>query len=246
MPVLSAANVLQAKTGSSNATTTAPVALDNPTTPGGTVIVEINGPTTNPVMPADGWELDYYGTPSLQQMVFRYSDGPGGETSWTFTNFLGGTPFATAWHWRVTEWDLSLDPVSPLEAAAAATASGTGVATLSTGTTSVTNRAETVALAWHMWRRASNTAQTFDWSGHTNGFVERDEIRLTQATLEFDSCWSWAFTDTAAAAECTATVNLVTRNAGDNYYGMVVVYAADQPIMVDPPMQAMSSGGGQP
>jgi hypothetical protein len=239
MPVLSAANAIQAKTGTQAASTTAAVTLDNPTTPGGTVTVELYGPISWPGMPA-GWEFD--ATAGFQVWMFRYSGGPGGETSWTFS-----FTFPIDWIWRVTEWDATLDPVSPLDAQPGTnTAGGSGVATMSTGTTSTNVRAETVALAMHMWRFAPAQARTVSFGGHTNGFVERDENRWSTGAAEIDACWSWLFNDTAGTFECTATVSNSAPNASDTYYGLVVVYAADQPVMVDSPLEAMSSGGGQP
>jgi len=231
MPVLSAANAIQAKTGSSSNTTSATVALDNPTTPGGTVTVELFGPIAWPGMP-DGWEYDASTFSTGLAWMFRYSGGPGGETSWTWT--LG---FAVNWVWRVTEWDVGLDPISPLETWTANTASGVGVTTVSTGTTPTTTRAETVALAWHLWNWGGVSAQSFDWSAHTNGFVERDELRVTFPAgtgAEMDSCWSWAFSDTAGTFECTATTNTTPRHAGDTFYSLIVVYAATQPIIEMP------------
>jgi hypothetical protein len=229
MPVLSAANAIQAKTGQQANSATATVTLDNPTSPGGTVTVELWGPIVWPGMP-DGWEYDASVFSTGLLWVFRYSGGPGGETSWQWT--LG---FATNWFWRVTEWDTALDPVSPLETFANNTASGTGVTTVSTGTTPTTTRAEVVCLATHVWNRGSNTAQTFNWDSYTNGFVERDELRVTMGLSEFDVAWSWLFADTAGTFETTATVNTTPRNAGDTYYSLILVYAATQPVMVDTP-----------
>jgi hypothetical protein len=230
---LSAANAVQAKTGSVTATT-ADIALDDPTQEGSTVTVEVTA-SSIPLMAAgmagsvpDGFLFDACSilTPSRPQLVFRKPGLTGGEQSWTFST----APTTAIWMWRVTEWDTGLEPVSPLEAVSYGTASGTGVTSLSTGTAppggSNTGRGGLVCLAWHHWERQSNTAQAFDWSDHTNGFTERDEQRWTVGAQESDDCWSWLFSDVAGQFSCTATVNLTTRSAIDNYAALLVVYAA--------------------
>jgi hypothetical protein len=233
---LSAANVIQAKTASAGAVDPVTVALDDPTTAGSTVTVEMFGPIAWPGMPA-GWEFDA----TLDVLwCFRYSGGPGGETSWDWS-----PGFPNDYQWRVTEWDVGLDPVSPFEGWAGNNASGTGVTTVSTGISAPeTNRAEVVALAYHHWVRGATTAQAFDWSAHTNGFTERDEARVSFSTSEVDGCWSWRFDSTLGSNyECTATVNTTPRNAADVYYALLVVYAASVPEIVAGPTM-MSSGGG--
>lgn len=235
---LSADDVTQAKTGSATANTTAAVVLDTGTQEGSTVIIEISAggiPLTDPIsgttIPA-GFEYDANSfTDTVKYcFVFRKSnvaagEGVSGSTSW---DFVYTAPIN--WHWRVTEWDTALDPVSPLESFVSNWDLGTSPTSLSTGTT-LTNRAETVSLTWHMWTRPTNTAQSFDWSGHTNGFTERDELRITQGGNEFDSCWAWCFNSVAGAVETTATINLTTRNSSDIYTALLVVYAAAVPVV---------------
>lgn len=246
MPVLSAANVVQAKTGTLTNGNPAQVVLDAGTTAGNTVTVEMYGPALWPGMP-DGWQYD--GTaPDAAPLLwcFRRSgvaagEGVSGSTSWDWTYIA-----ATNWLWRVTEWDTGLDPVGPFEAfAAGTTQNGTGVTAQSTGTTPSTNRAEVVALATHSWHRLANTAQSFDWSGHTNGFTERDDTRATMGNAEYDLSWSWLFASTPGTFECTATVNLGTRAASDSYNSLIVVYAAATPEIV-PGAVVISSGAPAP
>jgi hypothetical protein len=232
---LGPANVIQARTGSVVEQTIAEVYLDNPTTEGSTVTVEMHGPVVYPGMPA-GWEYDGNEGAGPHLWVFRKSgvaagEGVQGSTGWTWSYFAPLT-----WMWRVTEWDSALEPVSPLEArAGGGTVTGSGVTTVSTGTTAQTSRAEVVCLATHVWQLPAASAQSFDWSGHTNGFVERDELRLSETGGEFDASWSWLFADTIGSFECTATVNTTPRVAGDTFRALIVVYAAAQPEVVPAP-----------
>jgi hypothetical protein len=227
MAVLSAGNAIQAKTGSLAAGNPASVALDDPCREASTVTIEIHGggaPISSVGTPPDGWSMDANSidTNAINVlMVFRKPNVAAGEQSWVF-----GYISANNWAWRVTEWDAELEPVSPLDAATAFADSGTGPATLSTGTTGTTGRGGVVCLAWHHWQRSSNTAQTMTFSGHTNGFTIRDELRFTAGTAEFAECWSWAFSEPAGSFETTATINLTTRSAVDLYVAQMVVYAA--------------------
>lgn len=230
-------NAVQAKTGSATAVDTISVALDAPTGDGGSVIVEMFGPIVWPGMP-EGFDFDFaYPASAPVLWVFRKSPTVAGESSWSWTNTIGGTPTATNWLWRVTEWDAGLDPVSGFEGSSGGNASGTGVTTLSTGTSAPeTRRSGSVALATHLWQLpGTNSAQTFDWSSHTNGFTERDELRVTLGTSELDASFSWAFGDTVALNyEVTATVNTTPRRAGDTYYAILAVYGAS--VLTDPPI----------
>src|SRR5215216_1749405 len=192
---LSASDVIQAKTViATTATTSTEVFLDAGTQAGSTITVELNAagsPITDlgtgiPV----GFEEDAVGfiggTAIKSLLVYRKrnvaaGEGVAGSTGWTFSDPYG-TPHA--WYWRATEWSASLEPVFPLEQSASTGQTGAGFTTISTGTTPDTQRSNAVALAWHHWQRPSTTAQTFDWSGHTNGFTERDEQRYTAGTME--------------------------------------------------------------
>jgi hypothetical protein len=237
MPVLSAANAVQAKTGSTTNNAVNEVYLDAPTAEGNTVTVELFGPNSYPGGPGAtvGWEYDANDGAGGRCWVFRRSgvaagEGVQGSTAWTWDS----TPVPFNWLWRATEWDQGLEPVSPLEAWASNLVTGVQ-ATVSTGTTPPTNRAEVVALAMHHWQMAAgNSAQTFDWDAHTNGFVERDELRFTATNTEQDICWSWLFASATGTFECTATANTTPKNVGDAYRGLIVVYAAAQPTMIDP------------
>jgi hypothetical protein len=227
---LSAANAIQAKTGTVGGAgqQTVDVTLDTPTQGGGSVIVEMYGPIVWPGMP-DGWEFDCSAIPAAAVLwVFRCSPIPAGESTWQWTDPIG----ARVWAWRVTEWDLGLEPVGPFETYSQNSASGASVATLSTGTTPATNRGEIVALATHLTtHQASAPGMTLNFSGHTGGFVERDEARLSLTNQELDVSWSWAFgTSAGATYECTATVNTSAPAAGDSYYALLGVYAASQPV----------------
>jgi hypothetical protein len=234
MPVLSAANIIQAKTGTVGGAglQDIDVVLDDPTTPGGTVTVQMYGPILWPGMP-DGWEYDcacIVGSPLL--WMFRYPDGPGGETSWPWHDPIG----ARVWAWRVTEWDTVLDPIGPYEFYAQNTDSGASVATLSTGTTPTTNRGEVVALATHVTtHQVGAPGMTLNFSGHTNGFAEQDEARLSMTNQELAASFSLLFADTPATFECTATVNTSAPAAADSYYALISVYAAAQPEIVAGP-----------
>lgn len=234
---LSAADVVQAKTRIvTTAATSTEVFLDAATQAGSTVTIELYA-AGNPItdvgtgIPA-GFEEDATGvvggTAIKSLLAYRKRDvaageGIAGSTGWTFTDPYGT---AHAWYWRATEWSRSLEPVFPLERSASTGQTGTTPTAISTGTTPDTQRPNAVALAWHHWQRPSNTAETFDFSDHTNGFTERDEQRFTVGAAEGDVCWSWKFLDTTGPVECTATINLATRNAADSYAGFVVVYAA--------------------
>jgi hypothetical protein len=234
---LSTANVVQAKSGQVTGNT-ASVALDAGTQAGSTVTIEISSmgapftdgsglATTVP----DGFELDNIGkiTGINCLWVFRKPDvaageGVAGSTAWDFTYATS----STGWCWRVTEWDAALEPTSPLEAIAANEASGSGVTTLSTGTTPTTSRAAVVALAWHYWQNAGGSAgsQAFDWTSHTNSFTERDELLYTVGTTRCASCWSWLFASATSTFECTATASTSPHAATDTYSGLMTVYAA--------------------
>jgi hypothetical protein len=227
MAVLSAGNAIQAKTGSLVAGNPATVALDNATAEGSTVTIEIHGggaPISSVGTPPDGWAMDANSVDTNTVnvlLVFRKPKVAAGEQSWDF-----GYISANNWAWRVTEWNAALEPISPLEAVTAFATSGTSPADLSTGSTWTTSRADLVCLAWHHWQRSSNTAQSMTFSGHTNGFTIRDELRFTAGTAEFAECWSWAFSAAAGTFETTATINLTTRSAVDLYVAQMVVYAA--------------------
>lgn len=239
---LSSANALQAKTGTAGANTTAQVVLDNGTTAGSTVTIEIAAGGVpimdgglNTGVPA-GFEFDAVSQASGARYLHAFhkcnvaaGEGVSGSTSWDFT-----FSSATNWHWRVTEWDTALDAVDPLEIWSTNFDTGTSPTTLSTGTTTQTGRADTVSLAWHNWHRGTNTAQSMTWTGHTNSFTVRDDLRWTSGTTEFGVCWSWAFNSSVGQMETTATINLGTRNAADIYQALLVVYAAAQPETVAP------------
>lgn len=231
---LSSANALQAKTGNVTATT-APVVLDAGTQAGSTVMVELAAGGV-PLMDGglqgripNGFEFDGVMTNAgLRYLhIFRKRDvaageGVAGSTSWDFS-YVAATP----WTWRVTEWDRGLEPIFPLEApVVSGFASGTAPTSLSTGTTQQTSRSDVVCLAWHYWDGNSQPTATMNWSGHTNGFTERDELRWTSGAFEIGSSWSWLFSQTTGPFECTATINKNPRDASDNFVAMLVVYAA--------------------
>jgi hypothetical protein len=232
VPVLSAANVIQAKTDSASNANPVDVVLDNPTTEGSTVTLEMWGPAAWPGMPSQpGWE-------GAQLWAFRRSDvaageGVAGSTPWTVTYFT-----ATNWMWRVTEWDRGLEPVSPFERAASNGVAG-ATSTLSTTTTSPdTNRAETVCLATHLWfTTGSDPTKHFAWTGHTGGFTERDQLRASFASSEACASWSWRFNSATGVYECTATEDTVT-GGGDSNHALLVVYAAT--TTVDAPAGVLS------
>lgn len=220
---LSEANVIQAKTGTADSLQTISVTLDNPTRGGGSVIVEMFGPTVWPGMP-DGWEFDCLAIPEAPILwCFRLPQVPViASPSWDWTWIS-----QTSWLWRVTEWDIGLDPVGPFEVSANNSATGASVTTLSTNTTPTTNRAEVVALATHVVAyNAAGPAVTLDFSGHTNGFIERDQARLSQLNAEWVASWSWAFPQATGTFETTATVTNSSPLAGDSYYALMGVYAA--------------------
>lgn len=235
---LSAANVIQAKTGSVTSAT-APVALDVGTQAGSTVTVEIMAGGV-PIMdggaggiPA-GFDFDAYSDASGAHYLHAFhktdvaaGEGVAGSTSWDFTYVV-----ATSWMWRVTEWDAALDPIGPLEVTVSNFATGTTPTALSTGATSVTGRTDLVCLAWHHWFRNANTAESMTWSNHTNGFTVRDSLRWTAGAAEFAGSWSWLFDTSTGPFECVADINLTTRSVNDIYIGMLVVYAAATPIVI--------------
>jgi hypothetical protein len=228
---LSSANVIQAKTGTADSLTTISVTLDNPTTGGGTVTVEMFGPSVWPGMP-DGWDFDCFAIPSAPILwAFRLPNVPAGLSSWGWTWIA-----PTSWMWRVTEWDTALDPVSPFEVTSNNSATGSGVATVSTGTTPTTNRAELVALATHVAvHTTSAPGMTLNFSGHTNSFTERDEVRLSLLNGEWQASWSWVFAEAAGTFETTATVNNSAPAGTDSYYALMAVYAASIPEVVPAP-----------
>jgi hypothetical protein len=229
---LSAANAVQAKTGTADSQQTISVTLDNPTSGSGdhTVIVEMFGPTVWPGMPA-GWESDCFAIADAPILwAFRRPQVPAGLSSWDWTWIS-----QTSWLWRVTEWDSVLDPVGPFEVSAENSATGASVSTLSTGTTPTTNRAEVVALATHVAvHPASNTGMTLNFSGHASSFTERAEQRLSLLNAEWDASWSWLFAQAAGTFECTATVNNSAPAAGDSYYALMAVYAATSVPLLNP------------
>lgn len=238
---LSATNAVQAKTGHLDGDP-AVVALDNPTLEGSTVTVEISQNAVIGIMDAGmpghipaGFEYDgcslINGISYLH--IFRKAPVTGGEQSWNFS--IG---FQAPWTWRVTEWDTALELVSPLEAISSGWAQGTSPTSLSTGNappTGTTDRSDLVCLVFFYWTRPAATAQSFDWSGHTNGFVERDELRWSTTGIEIDACWTWLFPSAAGQFETTATINLTTRSTQDGYAALLVVYAAAQPDIVAGP-----------
>lgn len=239
MAAITAANVIQAKTGSTGTgTTSAPeVVLDAGTQAGSTVTIELwafNTPFTVEGLEGrvpDGFETDAMSVDpngNAQLYVFRKRDvaageGVAGSTPWVF-----GYLSAIGWCWRVTEWDTGLDPVFPLEIAVSNWASGTGATTVSTGTTTSNGRADTVCLAWHFWSNGvgDGAGVTVSWGSHTNGFTERDELRGVVGSSDYCASWSWAFNTATAQFETTATNTISSRHATDNFWALLVVYAA--------------------
>jgi hypothetical protein len=232
---LSAANVIQAKTGV-NASSVAPeVVLDAGTQDGSTVTIELYAggvPFTDSGLGGrvpDGFETDVIGVSAAGAKlayVFRKRNVAAGEGVAGSTGWIFGYLAPNYWSWRVTEWDTSLEPVFPLEAFSFGTDQGTSPTSLSTGTTPTTSRSDLVCLAWHQWTRPSTTAQSMTFSGHTNGFTVRDQNRWSGTNKEVNDCWSWLFSASAAAFETTATINLTTRDTQDLYVALLVVYAA--------------------
>jgi len=130
------------------------------------------------------------------------------------------------WAWRVTEWDTALEPVFPLEQAVTNWVDG-APATLSTGTTPTTNRANVVCLACHLWYRVSGNGTQATWSSHTNDFVERSQFRGdlgAVAPVGVALSWSWKFATATGTFETTASRDLGT--ASDEEVAMLAVYAA--------------------
>jgi hypothetical protein len=234
---LSAANALQAKTGTSDQAT-ASVVLDSGTQAGSTVVIEISsggvslmdGGMAN-IPP--GFELDAILDVSGARYlhVFRKRDvaageGVAGSTSWDFSFIT-----VSIWHWRVTEWDQGLEPVYPLDAAVSAGSFGATPATQSTGTTQTTGRSDHVCLAWHHWQKGGTGGQvyTFAWSAHTNGFTERAQLRHTFVGANISdiaSSWSWLFDIGQGPYECTATITQDPADTSAAYVALLVVYAA--------------------
>jgi hypothetical protein len=229
---LSAANVVQAKTGSVTADP-ASVSLDAPTTEGSTVIVEISlgglpimdGGMTGDVPAGFCYDACSINGASRYQHVFRLpnvaaGEGEAGVTPWDFSIAV-----ATPWIWRVTEWDRELDPVFPLETATSSGQTGSGPTTQSTGTTTENGRSrDLVALAWHIASVPSATSGS--WGSHTNSFTERDDQFLSSGATRLASSWSWAFAAGPTTFETTATLTASARGVSDVLTGLVVVYAA--------------------
>lgn len=224
---LSAANVIQAKTGFAAAASPGDpvtVSLDSPCLGGSTVLLEVTlgglpimDGGLGAVVP-DGFAFDGSdGAPYCN--YFRKPEVAAGEQSWQFHSNI-----PTDWGWRVTEWDAGLDPISPLEILVSAVSTGSAPTTQTTGTTTQNGRANAVCLAWHFANLTS--AASGSWSGHTNGFSERDELSVASGTTWWVSSWSWAFAASPAQFECTATLSGGTRSASDSLVGMAVVYAA--------------------
>lgn len=236
---LSAANAIQAKTGqiTSPAGGPAQVVLDGGTTAGSTVTLELS---SNAVSFTDGafgtrvpngWELDAVapGVGGIKNLwVFRKrevaaEEGVAGSTSWDFD--AGG--LALIWSWRVTEWDLGLEPISPLEAVAANSDGGAAVTSLSTGTSTSTSRSDLVLLTFHYWTQINGTNPTFSFSSYTpSSFVKRDELFWVSGSNYYDSAWGWRFVNAAGAYECTANITNSSPQAGDAFSALLVGYAA--------------------
>lgn len=233
---LSAASVIQAKTVTLASNQINEVYLDNPTTAGSTVTVEMVGPSVYPFMP-DGWEYD--ANDGGRMWTFRRSqvaagEGVQGSTGWTWDT----SPVPFFWLWRATEWGADLDPVSPFESWATNTVTGI-VTDVSTGTAWATSRPNVVALASHYW--SNTTGQAFNWSGHTNGFTERDQVTLISGTGYDVVSWSWLFAQATGTFECTATPNTTPQEAADLYRALVVVYAATEVEIVPAPTVVSAS-----
>lgn len=231
---LSAANVIQAKTDFADATTTPTITLDAATSPGGTLTVEVFGPSTWADMP-DGWVNDFAGG-SSRGWVFRYPTGAGGETSFSGWVYIA----AVDWLWRITEWDVGLDPVSALEGGAVGSSTSGVISTFSTGTTPAVVRDDVVALCAMYWSKAPGaSAQSFDFGSWTNSFTERDDFRhsVAASTSEYDAGFAWKFESPAAGAtySTTATITTTPQNVNDTYRSTLVPYAASVPVVVAGP-----------
>lgn len=234
---LSEANVIQVKMGSAEAIDPATVTLDTPTTGGGTLILEIWGLSSWAGMP-DGWEYDGSTFGIIYQ--FRYPRVPAGESSWDFHNISN---LATNWAWRITEWDTALDPVSPLDALPGTNSVVAAAVqpTFSTGTSGTNARDESVALATLMWYRpVSSPTRTVTWDNYTGGFTERGEQRVSFSITEISVAYAWKFNTSVGTYETTADITDSASTTNNNYYGIVSVYAATQPVVVPAPVTMVS------
>lgn len=244
---LSAADAIQAKTGTAQAATAA-VVLDAGTTEGSTVTVEMLAgftPITDGGMTGrvpDGFEVDAISTGTANKIiwVFRKSnvaagEGVAGSTSWDFAYLA-----AIAWTWRVTEWDVELEPVSPVEATASFSQASPAPSPHTSGTTVTSNRGDVMALAQHLWWRIPSAGEAISWGSYTNGFTLRDQVTWTASTTRICHAWSWAFSSSAASFETSPAISGVTPGANDTACAMVAVYATSVPEVVAGP--TMSGG----
>lgn len=178
------------------------VTLPSGTTVGNTVIIgaTIVGAGSTITTPT-GFVKD---TNTTKHYIFRRSNVPAGETSWTLTANL-----ASRWAcWAMEIANLDLD--DPLDGSAT---SASGVSPQTSGTVSTNSALDTIVLASHAGNNTASAAPT--WSSQTNGFTELAEAGTSAgATSNTDVAVSYLFPGTIGPFECSATESVASISTG--------------------------------
>jgi hypothetical protein len=152
--------------------------------------------------------------------VYRRSNNPGGETSWTVTLSSAGLC-----RWTVYEVD-GLDPDAPLDVVLATqTTSTTSGTTASSGTSPRSTTYDGLVVAAHASYNSTTTTPT-TFSGHSGGFTETDEGSVNDGTSKaVDLSVSMRTTQVLGTWETTATAS-ATLSATNAAGALVLVYSA--------------------
>jgi hypothetical protein len=163
-----------------------------------------------------GWTL-VQNTAAHNFNVYRRSDVPGGETSWTFTTSASTT--TAAW-WIMEVEDLDLD--DPLDVSASTTSSANPQ---STGTTTINSAFDTIAIATHHGSNTGGTAMG-SYSAQTGGFTELAEAASSSAATNHCVAVSTQFPGNVGTFNSLATkTGTITTSGGS----VVVLRSATSP-----------------
>lgn len=185
------------------------VTLPSGTTAGNTVVIGIalvGGGTA--ITTPTGFVKDVSLSAGCPHYVFRRSNVPAAETSWTLS-MTSLTARAAWWVMEIAGLDLD-DPVD------GTASSSSNVSPQTSGTVSTNSALDTIVLASHAGNNSAAAAPT--WSGQTNGFVELVEA-ATSATANVDIAVSTLIPGTIGPFECSATESVASTSNG-----LLVVY----------------------
>lgn len=228
MRAFTAADPVQADSGTSVFTTTATVTVPAGTTEGhgGLIVLGVQ----NPIIPPAQWDtLAVAGVAQTLAIMCR-ADLPAGESSWGFQTLTG----SANWTWTVGEWaNLAWVP-EETSASANGTTGDTSIASGSTGVFAAQFVVGIVAV--QIMSTGGSAWPTISYSG---GFVETDALSVGTGTANGDIYLSVARrygTDSEAGPwSCTATFTGSMTSKTPNI-ALAVLRAEDQVLVSAPTM----------